>query len=354
LSSDHALPKSTPTQLASPKPAISTEKKAFKFSGLFGIQFRGTLIELLIPFVIYGILLAVRIPYYPGDSTHSNEYQGMGMLFLWVISGFTFRAYWKAHNRKGWVGALVGVFVSTVFIYVGEAMHIRSKQEYQAARMVSEFKKDASNLAKSAGDDKALPKPMGQLDTTPKMQGDLGEEERFAKTFINNMASLRNDSLHELKAIGWYNLSDVERIGRDKNLAESKMIIQQAKSIINKYRANTQTLFENERKEIGTLNVSKDSKQKILAAFDSGMGKTRSQVDSIWDLEAESVAEFENIFTFLSKRKGAWKVRDGNLLFENDRDLKEFNSYLTRIQELATKEETIQKQSIEAANRAPN
>jgi hypothetical protein len=347
LPSDSALPKAAPFESVSPKPALPTKRQTRR---LLGFLFRGRPgFELLVLFVIYAILLAINIPYSHGESNH-NEYQGQQIMIMWFISGLVFRNYWKARNRKGWIGALVGVLVTTVVLIFGEAMHIRSQQKYEAAQVVSEIQKDVSDLNKSAADNQGVPKPTGQLDTTPKMKGDLGEEERFAKTFINKMVSQRNDYLHELDAVGWDKLLDAERIRKDKNLMESKMIIQKAKDIVSKYRADTNTLFDNARKVIGTLNVSEDARQKIMGGFDRGMAKNRSRMDSILDLEAKSVAEFENIFALLSTKKGAWEVQDGKILFASDSDLREFNSYLTHIKELTSKEETIQKQSSEAAN----
>src|SRR5207249_1294614 len=34
-------------------------------------------------------------------------------------NGLAFRYYWKRFNRRGWVGALVGIVVSLVFIFLG-------------------------------------------------------------------------------------------------------------------------------------------------------------------------------------------------------------------------------------------
>jgi hypothetical protein len=343
------LAKSAPLESVSQPPnSASTTKSPTR--RLLGFLFRGRPgFELMVLFVIYAILLAVNIPYSLGESNH-NEYKGQQIMIMWFISGLVFRNYWKGRNRKGWIGALVGVLVATVVIIFGEAMHIRSQQKYEAAQVVSEIQKDVSDLKKSAADDQGVPKPTGQLDTTPKMKGDLGEEERFAKTFINKMVSQRNDYLHELDAIGWGKLLDAERIRKDKNLVESKMIIQKAKDIVSQYRADTNILFDNARKEIGTLNVSEDSRQKIMSGFNRGMAKNRSRIDSVWDLEAKSVAKFGNIFALLSTKMGAWEVQDGKILFANDSDLKEFNSYLTNIKELTNEEDAIQQQSSEAVN----
>ena len=84
------------------------------------------------------------------------------------------------------------------------------------------------------------------------------------------------------------------------------------------------------------------------------MAKSSSQIDAMWDYEAQIVCEFENIFTLLSERRGKWGVQDGQILFVNETDLKAFNLHLVSIQELLRKQEAIQKQSIEAFDRNMN
>ncbi|MGB8077098.1 MAG: hypothetical protein WCF09_04380 [Gallionella sp.] len=229
------------------------------------------------------------------------------MIILCIISGFVFKNYWKAHNRKGWIGALVGVAVATVVVLFGETMHIRSQQKYEAAELVSEIKKDATDLAKSGFDEQGFTKPIEkQLDTTPTHTGDLGEEERFVKTFLNNIASLHNDYGRELDAIGWGNILNPDRVKQDKNLIRSRETIQKARNIVAKYRANTYTLIEKSQNDINMLNVSETSKKQILNGFNSGLSTTRPRIDAIWDLEEKTVSEFDNIFNFLATRRGAY------------------------------------------------
>lgn len=226
-----------------------------------------------------------------------------------------------------------------------------SQQKVSATQAITEIQKDYSSITKAATDAQGLPQRIDrQLDTTPTTKGEFGEMERFMKTFMNKMASQRNDYLLELDAIGWAKILDPERVRQDKTLMESKMMVQQAKDIVGKYRARTYTLLENARKDIGTLNVSENSRQEMASGFDRGMAKSRTQIDALWELEAKTISEFENIFALLAARNGAWVVQDGKILFASDHDLNTFNSYVLAIQDLTSKEEAIQKQSINAVN----
>ena len=226
-----------------------------------------------------------------------------------------------------------------------------SQQKISATQAITEIQKDYSSITKAATDAQGLPQRIDtQLDTTPTTKGEFGEVERFMKIFMNKMASQRNDFLLELDAIGWTKILDPERVRQDKTLMESKMMVQKAKDIVGKYRTRTYTLLENVRKDIGTLNISENSRKEMVSSFDTGMAKSRAQIDALWDLEAKTISEFENIFALLSARNGAWVVQDGKILFASDRDLNTFNSYVVAIQDLTSKEEAIQKRGVDAVN----
>lgn len=226
-----------------------------------------------------------------------------------------------------------------------------SQQKTAATQAITEIQKDYSSIIRSGTDAQGMPQRIeGQLDTTPTTKGEFGEIEQFMKTFMNKMMSQRNDYLLELDAIGWGKILDSERVNQDKTLIESRMMVQKAKDIVGKYRAQTYVLLENARKDIGNLSVSDNSRREMASGFDRGMAKSRSQIDALWDLEAKTISEFENIFALLSARKDAWVVQNGQILFARDSDLSAFNSYVSTIQDLASQQEAIQKQGIEAVS----
>ena len=230
-----------------------------------------------------------------------------------------------------------------------------SQQKLATTQAITEIQKDYSAITSSATDAQGLPQRIEkQLDTTPTAKGEFGEMERFMKTLMNQMASQRNDYLLEIDAIGWGKILDPERLKEDRTLVESKIMIRKAKDIVGKYRARTYTLLENARKDIGSLNVSESSRREMANGFDTGMAKSRAQIDAIWNLEAKTISEFENIVTLLSARRGAWTVQNGQILFTSDDDLSTFNSYVASIQDLASKQGAIQKQNIQAVNNSFN
>lgn len=226
-----------------------------------------------------------------------------------------------------------------------------SQQKSAATQAITEIQKGYTSITGSAIDAQGLPQRIGEkLDITPKTTGEFGEIERFTKIFMNKMASQRNDYLLELDAIGWEKILDAERVKQDKTLIESKIMIQKAKDIVSKYRDKTYALLENVRRDISNLDISENLRREMVSGFDHGMTKSRSEIDALWELEAKTISEFENIFVLLSARNGTWIVQNGQILFARDSDLNTFNSHVVAIQELASKQEAIQKRNIESVN----
>jgi hypothetical protein len=223
-----------------------------------------------------------------------------------------------------------------------------SQPQHEAKQMFSEIQKDYKEINSSDTDAPVWPKRIEkQLDTTPTTKGELGEIEGIIKKLMNQIVSQRNDFLSEIKALGWEKILDPERLKKDRDLIESNSMILKAKDIVGKYRTKNYTLLEDLRKDFDGLNVSASSKQNMMNGFDAGIAKARAQIDTTWNSEANTITEFENIFTLLSARKGKWQVQNGQILFEGDDDINKFNSYVASIQDLTRKQEAIQKQNVQ-------
>lgn len=266
-------------------------------------------------------------------------------LVIWAVFCV---ALGRKHGKKHAAISFLAIFGSLIASgLIGYSQH-----KTAMIKAATEIQKEYSSLLGSTTDSQGLPKRIESKINTTK--GAMGEMERFIKTFMNQMASERNDYLLELEAIGWEKILDPERVKADKRLIQSKTMIQNAKDIVAKYRHRTSTLLNKARKDISNLDLTESLKQEIRNGFDRGMAKSSSQIDAMWDYEAQIVCEFENIFTLLSERRGKWGVQDGQILFVNETDLKAFNLHLVSIQELLRKQEAIQKQSIEAFDRNMN
>jgi curved DNA-binding protein CbpA len=156
----------------------------------------------------------------------------------------------------------------------------------------------------------------------------------FMKTVMNELLSQRNDSLREIDAIGWPKILDPERLGRDKNLIEGKMMIQKAKEIVAKYRIKTYALLDDAQKDIGHLRLGEDTMGPMAQGFDAGIATLRRQIDASCDLELKIIAEVENIFALLSGKNSMGGIHDGKIAFKSKSDFDAFNSHVSAIHDL--------------------
>lgn len=300
-----------------------------------------SLTVLCVGIVAYGVIYSTNTV---SNLTYLFGYNLPICLVIWAI--FHVAVGRKQGTKKGGLS-----FLAIFAALIGGSLVGYSQQKSATTQAITEIQKSYTSIMSSANDAQGMPQRIeGNLDTTPKTKGYIGEIERFMKIFMNKMTSQRNDYLLELDAIGWEKILDPRRVSQDKTLIESKMMIQKAKDIVHKYRTHTYTLLANARNDINSLNISESNKSDMLLGFDKGMTNARAQIDAMWDLEGKTISEFDNIFALLSARKGAWAVQDGQILFANQSDLDAFNSYVTAIQKIAAKQQDIQKRSTEIVN----
>ena len=273
---------------------------------------------------------------------------GSNLPLTLIIWGIFYAAVARKHGAK-----IAGFsFLSIYVCMIASGLIGYSQQKQEAKQALSEIQDQYSKIIESSTDSQGLPKRIEKpINTTLKARGEFGEMERFMKEFMDQMVSQRNDYLLELEAIGWNSILDANRIKADKTFIESKVTIQKAKEVVKKYTNRTNTLLNNAKDNIRSLNISESSKREMLSGFDRGMEKAKENIDAMWSLEAKTINEFENIMTLLSAKKGAWVVDGDQILFYNDSDLERFNSYIASIQSIVKQQEAIQHQSVQTVNR---
>jgi len=184
----------------------------------------------------------------------------------------------------------------------------------------------------------------------PKARGEFGELKRFILDMMARVNSQQNNYVLELQAIGWNSILDPRRIEQDTTLAESRVIVKQASTIVSKYEDKTAKLIHDARKQIPALPFDEAAKHEMLAGFDKGIENSR--VGEIWGLEKQVVDHVDGIITLLATAKHGedWVVEGNEILFVNDDDLATFNAHIEEIQRVVRKQEQIRKDSITNGN----
>lgn len=295
-----------------------------------------TLILLCLAIIAYGIFFSENSA---NNFAFLLGYYSPLALIVW---GIFHLAVGRKRGKKSAAIALAAIL--TAFIASGFAAYTR--ESIEAKRVVNELKQNQANLIAAGTAADGTPKRIEQtVSTTPTTKGDLGKVERLAKTFMNNIVSQRNDYLLELDAIGWNTILAPERLSKDKQLAESRVMLSKGKAIVEKYKIKTYVLLETTRKDIEQLKVSKDAQDNMLRSYDKGMRIAKPDIEAIWRLEEKAFSYFESIINLLHEKEGQWAVRGGRLLFANEADMNKVNSYLSALEKTVKEQQAIQERS---------
>ena len=77
------------------------------------------------------------------------------------------------------------------------------------------------------------------------------------------------------------------------------------------------------------------------------MGRTRPQIEKMWNYEEKILAEYSNIIDLLVRKENLWIIQNGQILFTNVNDLELFNRYITIILNYAKLQQEGQRQRVE-------
>ena len=251
-------------------------------------------------------------------------------------------------RKKG--AKIVGISFIIIYVsfmlsgYLSVTMH-----KIEAKKAITEIETQFEKIAKSSSSPSGIPERIQEeIQTSPKSKGVFGEMERFVKIFMDRSVSLRNDYLLELSAIGWDKILDPIRLKNERTFVESKFTINKAKEIVEKYKTLTNSLFEEDAfAEIDRLEIDEDLKQEMKNGFKRGLEPTKIMISRYWYLEGEIILEAEKIFDLLSSRKDAWIIENQQVLFYNENDLKEYNTYISNVQDNVKEQQLIHQQSID-------
>jgi len=274
-----------------------------------------------------------------GDTSYAIG-EGMGGgLVLWVIFHFAIA------KRRGWEFSGVALGFILAAAAVGSAVNFKAKENReQMAKMRASMLKEVDAISSAMKD----ARPTGKIDTTPAAQGEVGEMERFGRTFMSRMAEQRNEYLRQLDAIGWGKVLDVQRIAGDKTLAQSKAMVSKARPIVASYKDKALATIESARADIDKLPISESRKAGFRKGFEKSLETSRGRLLEQLDLEARIVDEVGKLFDMLSAKAGAWSIRNGQLVFAEQATLSSFNGHIAEIQKMAARQEALQKQATDS------
>jgi len=272
-----------------------------------------------------------------GDIAYQLGYNFPIAIFLAGALHLAFRR--TETSSTSWLGFAV---VYTALVLGSVISNNRQKVEIRQAATEIQQTLSAVQAAASAGVPPTLPPPVATTGSSEAAKMSI-----VFKTAVNRMVALRQEYELELKAVGWEKILEGQRLRADVTLAESRTMLQQAKDIVAKYKAKNSQLFTTIRADIETSDIGYSSKQSMLAGFDKSSTQGKERDLELWSIEEQVLGQFENVFNLLAAKRGAWQIRDGQVMFHRQADLDLFHSYVTRIQSLVARQEQLQNAAIQ-------
>lgn len=256
------------------------------------------------------------------------------------IAGALHIAFRKSEsNRTSWIG--FALIYATLIV---ASVIASNRQKVEIRQAAAEVQNAVAAVQSSIASGTASPLPIQINNNVTTEAGRIGI---LVKTMMNRMLSNRREYEIELDAIGWSKILDSQRLRNDSSMAEGRIMLQQAKEIVSKYRKRTNDLFVQVRRDIETSDLTANSKQSMLTGFDKTSQQGKAQAMEIWSIEEQVLSKFENIFNLLGARRNRWQIQDEQVMFHRQADLDLFNSYVAQIQVLVAKQEKIQTTSLQ-------
>ena len=151
----------------------------------------------------------------------------------------------------------------------------------------------------------------------------------------------QHDYENELDAIGWAKVLDGERISHDSTSTESKILISRSRNIIAKFKGRSNELFAQNRQDIENSEIRLDVRRDILAGYDKNLSRNKLMAEEVWSLELRIIDQTEQLLAMLTARRNSWHLENDKFIFNDQNNLILFNSYLSEINRIVTKQAKI-------------
>ena len=217
-----------------------------------------------------------------------------------------------------------------------------SRQKPSSDRVAARLSQDVSSITDAGRDNQGNLKKIDLvLDPAKVASGEIGEEERFLKTYLNNVVALRNDYVRGVQAIGMSDIMNTDRIAKDAGLTQSLAMVESATGLLQTFKEKVHALQARTRQEIDTLAIEGSTKERMRVGFDKGL--SRSPMDTMADLQAKMFTEYRAIFQLLKDTQGHWAVNKGKFDFQREQDLAAFQAHAEAIDKDSEQGETLEK-----------
>jgi hypothetical protein len=165
------------------------------------------------------------------------------------------------------------------------------------------------------------------ISSETEASGTWGEIESFFRAYLEKERKLSNAYVRALDDLAWESLLDYERLRNDRDLAQSKLIVAQAKRAVALYSQRELNHINSLQPGVEQINFgSEKEREEFLNGFNKTYPQTKSNSIQVIQYEQDIVDITGQLISFLDQTQGSWQEEDGNLYFDSDENIAKYNT----------------------------
>jgi hypothetical protein len=177
------------------------------------------------------------------------------------------------------------------------------------------------------------------------LKASMAQVDAIKDAFVADSA--RGKKLYEdtLTAIGWDDLLDPKRIAADKDLSQSRKIIDSSRKVVETYQKTLRDKMSKYKADILAVKIPGPEQATFRRAFESTLATTWENTQRVTALELKIVNAVGDLFDFLEAKPRTWTIIDDQFNFEKDADLAKFNAFLATMQKYVQEQNALMNDS---------
>jgi hypothetical protein len=193
---------------------------------------------------------------------------------------------------------------------------------------------------------KAMDSGSTTVRTSPvQSQGDMGKIEAMVKAFLDRSQALRSANDAETSRAGSLTLLDADRLLKDQDLVESRLIIKRSREAYKRMRAEWNAVLDDYLRQANALDIAPNVRANVVQEATTSVGVARTRVMTMFDIQEESMTEGEAIISMLTANQGRWSVQNGMMIFDTDQLVDQYNALNGKILRLGERLRKVQEEA---------
>ncbi|WP_336725725.1 hypothetical protein [Achromobacter ruhlandii] len=225
-------------------------------------------------------------------------------------------------------------------------------REAQKATALAEIRRTGEWMRAALNAPDHPPGDVPDIDTTPKARGVYGEIERGVKILLAQRVAQYRAYMRELDEVRLSELFIPNRLARDRGMVESRLILEQSQRVVRKYSQQNQRLLADVPVTIRTLDLSEEQKNRMVEGAIKARPQQKATLARNWDLERQTLDEFEKMINLLDDNRRAWRVEHNEIVFDRDSLLNRFRAHQLAVRQLTEERARLESQQFDSLTSA--